>query len=250
MSETSVLELHEAEVAYRGFKAVAGVSLALGPGERWAVIGPNGAGKTTLFKAISGEVPLSHGTMSFRGRDIARLPPHRRARLGIGRTYQVTNLFPTLTVNESILVALMAARRERWRSWWPLAVRKHLRDRVLEVVEMVGLEGRLEATTSKLSHGEQRQLEIALAVASDPKLLLLDEPAAGLTAAERASLKNLIQNLPGDITLMMIEHDIDMALGLVDRVLCMDNGTPLATGTPDEIRLNEAVQAVYLKGAE
>jgi branched-chain amino acid transport system ATP-binding protein len=245
-----MLELRDVEVAYRGFKAVTRVSLALGPGERWAVIGPNGAGKTTLFKAISGEVALSQGTMSFRGRDIAGLPPHRRARLGIGRTYQVNNLFPRLTVNESILVSLLAGGRERWRSWWPLPVRSHQRDRVLEVVEMVGLAGRLDATTSELSHGEQRQLEIALAVASEPQLLLLDEPAAGLTTVERLSLTNLIANLPRDISLMIIEHDIEMALGLVDQVLCMDNGVPLAVGTPEEIRADEAVQAVYLRGAE
>jgi len=241
------LRLEDVVVRYGGLNAVDGVSMTVHRSQRWAVIGPNGAGKTTLFKAIAGEAQVASGTVHLHGRDITRLSPYRRARRGISRTYQVTNLFPELTVAETVALALLAPTRAKWRAWWPLRLRGGLADRIEQILGRVRLAHRHAVRADELSHGEQRQLELALALAAEPQVLLLDEPAAGLTASERTVLADLIAELPGDITLLMIEHDIEMALGLVDRVLCMNNGAPLAQGTPAEIRANQDVQSVYLR---
>ena len=241
------LQLRDVVVSYGGLNAVDGVSMTVHRSQPWAVIGPNGAGKTTLFKTISGEVKVASGAVCFRGRDITSLPPYRRARMGIGRTYQITNLFPDLTVAETVALAVLRRGQGKWRAWWPLRMRGELAERVDEALNQVRLADRRTTRADELSHGEQRQLELALAVATAPDLLVLDEPAAGLTASERTLLTDLISGLPRDITLLMIEHDIEMAFGLADRVLCMDNGVAIAEGTPNEIRANEDVQAVYLR---
>jgi branched-chain amino acid transport system ATP-binding protein len=247
MTADVALSITDIVVEYDGVRAVDGVSMTAHRGSRWAVIGPNGAGKTTLFKTISGEVHASNGTVRYGDRDVTRLPPHRRARLGLGRTYQVSNLFPNLSTEDTLALALLRMQRLHRRSWWPLRRSGDLIGRALELLQSVGLGEKRGVRVGELSHGEQRQLELALAVAPGPTVLLLDEPAAGLTASERTVLRQLIQNLPRDMTILMIEHDIDLALGLADHVLCLDNGRPIAVGRPDEIRNNADVQSVYLR---
>lgn len=244
-AETLVLET--VTMRFGGVTAVSDVSMRVRAGERWAVIGPNGAGKTTLFKMITGECIATSGRVHLFGRDVTRLPPNRRARTGLGRTYQVTNIMPGLTVRENVAVAVQALDGSRWRSWWPLRMTGALADRIDQALGQVDLARREDDLAGQLSHGEQRQLELALGLAGSPKLLLLDEPAAGLSASERLQMKTLIERLPADLSVVLIEHDMTLALDLVEWVLCMENGAPIAEGAPAEIRANEQVQAVYLR---
>ncbi|MGH8867466.1 MAG: ABC transporter ATP-binding protein [Actinomycetes bacterium] len=244
---TAALRLEDVCVHFGGIYAVDHVSLSVGRGERWAVIGPNGAGKTTLFRAISGEVYPTSGRVSLFGGDVTRAPSYRRARRGIGRTYQVTTLFPRLTVEENVAVAAYGCTGARFRSWSLLRMRGDVGERVGDALDQVGLVRRRYDEVRQLSHGEQRQLELALALAGRPRLLLLDEPAAGLASSERKTMRTLVERLPDDLTLVLIEHDMNLALDLTERVVCLDDGTMIAQGTPDEIRADEAVQSVYLR---
>ncbi|MGH8911222.1 MAG: ABC transporter ATP-binding protein, partial [Acidimicrobiia bacterium] len=216
-------------------------------GSRWAVIGPNGAGKTTLFRTISGEVRPTAGRVHLFGRDSSRSQPYRKAQQGLARTYQVTNLFEALTVEENLAIASQARSVTRFASWRPLRIRGWIDERITGALEAVDLTARRRDVVSELSHGEQRQLEIAMALAGNPDLILLDEPAAGLSAAERQMMRDLIQSLARDLSIVLIEHDMDIALELVDRVLVLDNGRPIAEGDPNEIRADQRVQDVYLK---
>ena len=216
-------------------------------GQRWAVIGPNGAGKTTLFRTISGEVHPTEGKIQLFGDDMSRAAPYRKAQRGVGRTYQVTELFQELTVEDNLVIATQAVTTGRFCFWKPVRMIGKLDDTVTSVLEAVGISGLRHTRVSAMSHGEQRQLEIAMALASNPKLLLLDEPAAGLSAAERKMMKELINGLPRDLSIVLIEHDMDIALDLVERVLVLDNGETIAEGDPDEIRNDQRVQDVYLK---
>jgi branched-chain amino acid transport system ATP-binding protein len=225
---------------------VDGISLGVREGERRAIIGPNGAGKTTLFNAIAGEVPVSRGSVRFAGRDVTRLRTHRRAALGMGRTYQITNLFPGLTVEENVRLAVQSLQPRKFSMLSTAAPKGAEADRIEATLATSGLGTRRRDPARTLSYGEQRQLEFALALAGKPALLLLDEPAAGLSAAERVVMAATISALPRTLTLVLIEHDIDLALSLVDHVTCMYNGTVLVEGSPDAIRANERVQEVYL----
>ncbi|HWK19775.1 MAG TPA: ABC transporter ATP-binding protein [Microbacteriaceae bacterium] len=231
---------------FGGLMALAGVSVILPRGGRLAVIGPNGAGKTTLFRLISGEMRASDGTISLFGEDVSRASERARARRGIARTFQVSNLFVDLSVLDNVRIAAQAGTSRPRRFWWPVSERDAVTLRAKAMLERVGLGSRGADPVADLSHGEQRQLEIAMALVVEPRLLLLDEPAAGLSAAERKVLRRLLEELPEGLSLVLIEHDMSLALELVDHVLCLDNGVPLAYGTPDEIRANPAVQAVYL----
>ena len=231
---------------FGGLTAVNGVSVVLPIGGRLAVIGPNGAGKTTLFRTIAGEMKPSSGTISLFGEDVSQMSERSRARRGLSRTFQVSNLFPTCTVEQNVRLAAMMGSGTSRTFWRPLRRADRFADRAAQTLERVGLSGRARDTVAELSHGEQRQLEIAMALVTEPRLILLDEPAAGLSAAERAVLRELLEKMPRDITFLLIEHDMSLALELVDRVLCLDNGVPLAYGTPDQIRANPAVQSVYL----
>lgn len=231
---------------FGGLIAVGGVSLELPVGGRLAVIGPNGAGKSTLFKLIAGDMRVSDGAIHMFDADATRLSERRRARLGIARTFQVSNLFAELGMLDNLILAAQVGTGRSRRFWAPQN-RRDAAGRASEaVLEQVGLDPSDRRAVQELSHGEQRQLEIAMALVLQPRLLLLDEPAAGLSAAERAVLRDILENLPAGMTFLLIEHDMTLALELVDRVLCLDNGVPLAYGTPDEIRANPAVQAVYL----
>lgn len=242
--EGAALVLDGVTRRFGGLMALSGVSVILPRGGRLAVIGPNGAGKTTLFRLISGEMRASDGTITLFGEDVSRVSERRRALRGIARTFQVSNLFAGLSVLDNVRIAAQARSPRPRRFWWPVRDRDEYTARATLMLERVGLAARGADRVADLSHGEQRQLEIAMALVVQPQLLLLDEPAAGLSAAERKVLRGLLEDLPAGLSL--IEHDMTLALELVDHVLCLDNGVPLAYGTPDEIRANPAVQAVYL----
>jgi branched-chain amino acid transport system ATP-binding protein len=242
----AVLGFKEVVVAFGALRAVDGVTLAVPQGERRAIIGPNGAGKTTLFNAATGAITPTGGRIALGGRDITRLPPHQRAALGIARTFQITNLFPTLTVSDNLALALRALAPRKFSLLGSPRLDSKEAARIEHVLGAVRLAGRAGASVRQLSYGEQRQLELALALVGSPRLLLLDEPAAGLSPAERAMVGDIIRTLPRELTLILIEHDMDLALGLVDRVTCMHEGRILSEGTPDAIRRDARVQEVYL----
>jgi branched-chain amino acid transport system ATP-binding protein len=242
----AALVLNDVSKRFGGLVAVSGVSFILPVGGRLAVIGPNGAGKTTLFRLIAGELRSSGGTIALFGENVTAVSERRRALKGVARTFQVSNLFPSLSVAHNVRLAAQVATPTSHRFWRLLREKDSFGDRVEHVLEQVGLQGRSKDTVAELSHGEKRQLEIAMALIAQPKLILLDEPAAGLSGAERAVLRTLLEQLPPELTFLLIEHDMTLALELVDRVLCLDNGVPLAYGTPGEIRANPTVQAVYL----
>jgi branched-chain amino acid transport system ATP-binding protein len=242
----AVLELSGVTRRYGGVCAVDGVTLSVGRGERHAVIGPNGAGKTTLFKLISRLEPVSEGRISLFGTDITKMATHRVARLGLARTYQVTQVFPQLPVIENVLIAVQGQARGRLSVLRSARGRRDLVAKAHETLARVGLEGHADLLASQLGHGQQRQLELGLALAGDPKVLLLDEPAAGLSGADRGMIRELVGGLEPDITVLLIEHDMELALGLADRVTCMHNGNSVVTGTPDEIKADQRVQDIYL----
>ena len=242
-----ILHVDDVSVHFGGVTAVDHVSLRVDRGERWAVIGPNGAGKTTLFRAISGEVYPSEGRVHLFGADMSNAPPYRKAQKGLGRTFQITDLFQDLSVEENLAIAAQARSLSRFISWRPLRIRGWIDQRISGVLQQVGLVPQRHHMVSEMSHGEQRQLEIAMALAGNPDLLLLDEPGAGLSAAERRIMRELISSLSRDLTIVLIEHDMSIALELVERVLVLDNGRPIAEGDPEAIRKDQRVQDVYLK---
>jgi branched-chain amino acid transport system ATP-binding protein len=246
VSVAAYLELRDVSVAFGAFKAVNGVSLEVGKGERRAVIGPNGAGKTTLFNAIAGAVPISGGRILLDSRDITPMRAEQRASAGIGRTFQITNLFSTLTVEENILVALNGVTARKFSILSSGRPRAGERQRLDELLHQNNLSARRDAAVETLSYGEQRQLELAVALASSPRVLLLDEPAAGLSPAERVKIAALIRALPRDLTIILIEHDMDLALGLADSVTCLHFGEVLCHGDPDSIRSDARVREIYL----
>ena len=241
-----ILRLRGVGRRYGGLHAVRDVDLDVAHGERRAILGPNGAGKTTLFNVISGDVPPSAGTIEFLGADISMLPPRTRTKLGMGRTYQKSRSFLGLSVEDNIYLALLGVRSGHLRPVMLRARDGELRKRAIELVGMVGLGGRERTLVGALSHGEQRQLEVAMARASNPKLMMLDEPASGLSRGERTALTELLLSLEPSITLILIEHDMDVALRVADRVTMMHDGRVIVEGTPDEIRANQTVHDLYL----
>lgn len=231
---------------FGGLRALDRVTLAAAPGERVVILGPNGAGKTTLFNLVTGLIAPTAGRISLLGRDVTRLAPHRRARLGLGRTFQITTLFPRLDVLESVLLAVQGADGARFTLHRPVSAFPHLRERARALLDEWGLAGRAHVPTRQLSYGEQRQVELILALAGRPRVLLLDEPTAGLSPAETAAVAAMIRRFPRDLTLLLIEHDMDVALDLADRVVVLHQGRVLAGGTPDEVRKDARVAEIYL----
>jgi branched-chain amino acid transport system ATP-binding protein len=242
----AVLNLTAVSKSFGGLTAVNDVSLAVGPGERRAIIGPNGAGKTTLFSLISGEQLPTSGRIELFGRDITRLASHRRAALGLTRTYQITNLFPRLSVMENCLLAVQALSPMKFHMHRDLRRYPAIIERTWSALDAVSLLDKARATVRDLSHGEQRQLEVALALAGAPKLLLLDEPTAGLSPAESLMMTALLKKLDPSITLLIIEHDMDVAFQLTDRITVLHYGRVVADGTRDEVTANPLVQEIYL----
>jgi len=249
MTAVPALSLTDLSKTFGGLKAVKGVALCVAPGERRALIGPNGAGKTTLFNLISGELVPSEGRISLFGRDVTSLPSHRRAALGLARTFQITNLFSSLTVLENLLMAVQALERTKLMLLRPVSSYPHLFARARAILESVGLAGKEGDVVKNLSHGEQRQMEIAMALAGRPRLLLLDEPTAGLSLAESRLMTALLQKLDSGITLLIIEHDMDVAFALTDRVTALHNGSVIADGHRDEVKSNPLVREIYLGSA-
>ncbi len=223
-----------------------GVELAVRPGERRALIGPNGAGKTTLFNLIAGALPVTLGRIELFGRDVTRMPTHRRAALGLTRTFQISNLFPTLTVGENCLLAVQALSPVKLAMHRPLSGYRSLHARVEETLAAVGLADRGGTVVRNLSHGEQRQLEIGLALAGRPRVLLLDEPTAGLSPAESAAMARLLGRLDPAMTVLIIEHDMDIALEVARHVTVLHYGRVIADGTRDAVRADPTVREIYL----
>jgi branched-chain amino acid transport system ATP-binding protein len=241
-----ILTLTDAVVAFDALRAVDGVSLSVPRGQRRAIIGPNGAGKTTLFNAIAGMVTPTSGRIMFDGHDITKLPPHRRAQLGISRTFQITNLFPTLSVQDNMILALRGLSPRKFSLFGGPDTDSVEAPRIAAALGAARIAERADVTVKELSYGEQRQLEIALSLVTTPTMLLLDEPAAGLSPSERSMVAEIIRSLDRDITVVLIEHDMDLALGLVDFVTCMFEGRVLVEEAPEGIRRNKKVQEVYL----
>jgi len=244
-SAEPILRLRGIGRRYGGLVAVHDVDLDVLPGERRAILGPNGAGKTTLFNVISGDVAPSSGTMEFRWQEVGMLPPRLRTQLGMGRTYQKSRSFLGLTVEDNLYLALLEVRPGHLR---PVLTKRdaELRERARELAGTSGLNGREHALVGSLSHGEQRQLEIGMARASEPILMMLDEPASGLSRGERVVLTELLLALDPKVTLILIEHDMDVALRVAQRVTMMHEGTVIVEGTPGEIRANQTVHDLYL----
>jgi branched-chain amino acid transport system ATP-binding protein len=221
------------------------VDLDVAHGERRAILGPNGAGKTTLFNVIAGDFPVTAGTVELLGTDVTPLPPRSRAKLGLARTYQQSRLFLGLTVEDSIYLSLLGVRTGHLR---PVRTRRdrELRERAREAARRVAIDHRLGDLVGDLSHGEHRQVALAMTLACEPKVLMLDEPASGLSRGERQLLTDLLLALERDITLILIEHDMDIALRVAEQVTMMHDGRVIVEGTPAEIRGNELVHDLYL----
>ncbi|MGQ0572138.1 MAG: ABC transporter ATP-binding protein [Armatimonadota bacterium] len=243
---TPALRLDGVARTFGGLRAVHHVSLEVPAGERLAIIGPNGAGKTTLFNLISGELPPTAGRIYAFGHDLTHLPPHRRTAIGLGRTYQLTNLFPRLTVMENMLLAAQGLERTKYVIWRPLRAFPHLFERARDLLVPLGLWKVRDVLVASLSYGDQRQLEIALALATRPRLLLLDEPTAGLSPAETQDVLEIVRGLPRGITILLIEHDMAVVFGVCERIVVLHHGEVVAAGTPEEIRRDIRVQEIYL----
>jgi branched-chain amino acid transport system ATP-binding protein len=230
---------------FGGLRAVDGVTLGVAAGERRVLIGPNGAGKTTLFHCITGALRPSAGSVSLFGRDVTRLAEPRRTALGMSRTFQISNVFADLAVIENMVLAQLGTERRKWIPHRPVAAFAALRERAIEGLARVGLEQRAAVLARALSYGERRQLELALALNANPQVLLLDEPCAGLSPSERQRISRLIAALPRAITLVMIEHDMDVALGIADRVTVLHRGRAILEGTPEVVQADPEVREVY-----
>ena len=246
MSGVAALAVTRLSKSFGGLRAVQQIDLSLAPGERHAIIGPNGAGKTTLFNLIAGELAPTAGRIALFGQEVTGLPPQRRAALGLARTFQVNTLFPSLTVTENLLLAVQGTLPTKLRLHRPISSYRDLYDRARAVLESVGLLGTGEAIVTTLSHGEQRQLEVALALASRPRLLLLDEPTAGLSLAESQRLTGLLKGLDRSMSLLVIEHDMDVVFDVAERITVLHDGKVIADGDRDEVKANPLVAEIYL----
>lgn len=244
-----LLELRAARKEYGSLVAVDDVSMAVAAGERRALIGPNGAGKSTLFNLLGGVTPLTRGTIHLRGRNITRTPEHRRALIGIGKTFQHSNLFEGLSAVENVAIAVRRHQGVGHRALRPATNYRGAEGRAVELLTQVGLAHQYATAAGTLSHGERRQLEVAVALAVEPTLLLLDEPVAGMSVAEGEEFVGMIGRLPDTLTVIVIEHDMDVVFALANRISVLDAGRVLAEGSPGEIRENPLVQEAYL-GAE
>ena len=241
-----VLESHGLTREFGGLVAVNDVDFRVRRGELRAVIGPNGAGKTTFFNMLTGVLPPSRGRILFKGRDITRLPAHAVSRLGIARSYQVTNIFGDLTVLENVRIAAQS-RVTHYRFWRDAERLAGVKRRAQEIVARLGLEAKADLPAAALSHGEQRYLEIGIALATEPDFLLLDEPTAGMSPEETGRTAQFVRSLAGRLTIVLVEHDMEVVMGICDRITVLNYGQVLAEGTPAEIRVNPEVRRVYLR---
>jgi branched-chain amino acid transport system ATP-binding protein len=244
--EVPVLELRGLCKSFGGLQATRSVSLRVMPGDRKAIIGPNGAGKTTLFNLITGIYPSSSGQVLVFGNDVTKWESHRRTALGMARTFQVTSLFPKLSVLDNVLLAIKGLRPSKFVMWRFLSSYKDVYEKAYGLLERANFLDRKDVEVRNLSHGEQRQLEIVLGLASDPKILLLDEPAAGLSSGESAEMTKFLNSLDPGLALLLIEHDMDVVFDVADEISVLHFGEILETGTPEQIHNSKRVQEIYL----
>jgi branched-chain amino acid transport system ATP-binding protein len=242
----SALIVQDLSQNFGGVQALSDVSFTVEPGERRLIIGPNGAGKTTLFNMLSGTFRVSGGKVMLFDRDITDVPAYERARMGLARTFQITNLFPRLTVLENVLLALQASDDTAFSLHRRMTANRHLFDRANTLLEEWGLTAIAGQPAKEISYGEQRQIDLILAMAVRPKVLLLDEPTAGLSAAEVVRVVGMVRSLPREVTILMIEHDMDVAFDLADRITVLHQGRLIAEGDPETIRHHPQVSEIYL----
>ena len=240
------LRVERVEKHFGGLAALADVSLEAAPGERRAIIGPNGAGKTTLFNLIGGELAPGRGRILLGQRDITRLPVHQRANLGLARTFQRNNLFLKLSVFENVRLAVQHHRQTAANLFKPVARFRQVNEETTALITRLGLAAEGGQPAARLSYGQQRALEVALALATEPDVLLLDEPSAGMSPAETAEMVKLIRSLPKALTLLIVEHDMDVVFSLADRITVLHYGRVISEGEPAAVRADPAVQEIYL----
>jgi branched-chain amino acid transport system ATP-binding protein len=240
----AALQIKDLKKAFGGLPAINGVSLEVAAGERRLIIGPNGAGKTTLFNLVTGDLPSDAGSIVLFGNEISRLSTHRRVHRGLARTYQIITLFPHDTLEHNIMLSLLGLSKTRWNALSSLE--KNFYGEAQEVLERVGLQALAKRPVSEVSYGEKRRVEIAMALAQKPRLLLLDEPLAGLSREERASVKALIAQIPREVTVVMIEHDMDTALDMAERITLLHYGSVIVEGTRAEVVANPKTREIYL----
>ena len=243
---SDMLQIRQLTKRYGGLLATDQLSLSLPAGELHAIIGPNGAGKTTLIAQLSGEVVPDRGAIEFDGQDITALLPAQRALRGLARSYQITSVFPEFSVLENVTLAMQAHRGHSFGFWTPMLAQPALVEPAMRAIAQAGLSQRCTSKVSELAHGERRQLELAMVLVAEPKLLLLDEPMAGMSHQESGNVVRTLQGLKGRYTMLLVEHDMDAVFALADRISVMVYGRIIASGTPDDIRNNEEVKVAYL----
>jgi branched-chain amino acid transport system ATP-binding protein len=243
---TPALALNGLRKSFGGLPAMNGVSLEVMPGERRLIIGPNGAGKTTLFNLITGDLRCDAGEIRLFGDEVSRLRPNVRAHRGLARTYQIITLFPKDSLEHNLVLSLLGLSRIRWDAFMPLSRHAGLNEKAREILKRVGLDHLAERSIGEVSYGEKRRLEIAMALAQNPKVLLLDEPFAGLSREERVAMKQLIGDIPPEVTVVMIEHDMDTALDLAERITLLHYGSVIVEGTRAEVVADPKTREVYL----
>ena len=241
-----VLRVKDLSQSYGGLQVLNNLSFSLETGEKVALIGPNGAGKTTLLNVLSGFIPPITGRIYLLDRDVTDMPSHRRVSLGLARSFQINTLFPRLSLLTNVLLAIQGIQATRYRMIRPITAYKDNLAKAQELLELVDLWGERESPVTALGHGQQRQVEIILAIASKPRLLLLDEPSAGLTSGETGSLIHMIRNLMGDTTVFFCAHDLDLVFSLADRVIVLYYGQTIVQGTPREVQTDPRVREIYL----
>ena len=241
-----MLQIDRLSKSYGALAVTRDVSLTIAAGEVHALIGPNGAGKTTLVGQIAGSIRPDHGRLVFDGQDITSMPPQRRARLGLARSFQIITLLPEFTARENVALAVQRRHGSSFRFLRDAARERELNAEAFAALASVGLSGRADERAGVLSHGERRHLELAVALACRPKLLLLDEPMAGVGHEEAAGLVGLLRSLRGQFAMLLVEHDMDAVFALADQVSVLVQGAVIASGTPDAIRADPAVRAAYL----
>jgi branched-chain amino acid transport system ATP-binding protein len=242
----TALELHDLNKAFGGLRVTSSVNFTVEPGERRLIIGPNGAGKTTLFNLITGELQADSGRILLFGRDLTGVATRRRAHLGLARTYQIITLFPGETLARNVTLSLLGLSRLRWNPIVRLDDQRHLLKQARETLARVGLDHLADRPVAQTSYGERRRVEIAMALAQNPKVLLLDEPFAGLSVEERRDVLTLIGNIPRDVTIVMIEHDMDVALEFAERITVLHFGQVIVEGTRSEVVQHPRTREIYL----
>ncbi len=250
MSAAPLLDIRALHKRFGGVAATDGVDLQVRAGEIHALIGPNGAGKTTLIAQVAGQLESDSGSVRFAGSDITRLPTHKRARRGLVRSFQITRLFKSLSVLENMAVAVQASQGRTFSAWRPLRSETALFGQAQALLDRLGLAARQDWRIEQLSHGEQRALEVGMALAGQPKLVLLDEPLAGMGPQESQAMTALIAGLRREFTVLLVEHDVDAVFRLADSVSVLVNGRIIASGEPDDVRTDDGVVAAYLGSSE